>query len=153
VKYQSQKSSCGPAALSAALEAIGIERAESEMITLTGCSADGTHDEDMVRALRIVQQSEPAIAARPFQDNADVAILRLLRALDDGHPVIVAVCVDRPWDHYAVVVGRLGTGATIRLNVFDAGTSESFRSMSMSEFMPWWRGPKTERKPYYGIIV
>ena len=149
MKFQSQKSSCGPAALSAALEAIGIERTESELSTLCGSTADGTDHNQMLSALATVRKSESAVIGRGFQDKADVALLRLLRAIDDGHSVVVCVSTVDPWDHYACVVGRLGN----RIIAFDPGSAESMNSMTVDEFMSWWRGPKGERKPFYGILV
>lgn len=149
MKFQQQKASCGPAALSAALEAVGIERTEAELATLCKTGADGTDYKSMLLALSIVRQTETAVVGRHFQDTADVALLRLLRALDDGHAVVVCVSCEEPWDHYACVIGTLGK----RLICFDPGSAESMSSMTADEFMAWWRGPKGERKPFYGILV
>lgn len=149
MKFQSQKSSCGPAALSAALQAVGILRTEDELTHLAGTTTDGTEWEGMLKALRTVQKSAPQVVAKPFEDNAEVGILRLLRALDDGYAVVCIAMTEKPWDHYLTVVGRLGR----RLCIFDPGSSDAFSTAEVGEFMGRWRGPKGARKPYAGIIV
>lgn len=150
MKFQGQTYSCGPAALSAALQARGIVRSEDELALIAKTTNDGTHWAGMIKALRTVQKTEPGVSCRAFADRADVAMLRLRRAVDDGHAAVVVVCTDEPWDHYAAVVGSLGAD---RLCVFDPGSSDAFKTLTLGEFMPWWRGPKGVRKPYAGIIV
>lgn len=150
MKFQSQKSSCGPAALSAALQAVGVVRTEDELATVAKTTTQGGTDwRGMLNALRQVQKSHPEVAAKPFEDTEEVAVLRLLRALDDGYAVVVIGRTTKPWDHYMVVVGRLGK----RLCLFDPGSNDAFTTVEVGDFVERWRGPDGVRKPFAGIIV
>lgn len=146
MKFQTLKHSCGPAALSAALQAVGILRTEDELAHLAGTTTDGTGWDEMLTALLTVKKSEPILACVVFEEKVDVGLLRLLRALDDGHAVVLLV---DDWSHYATAVGRLGD----RVCIFDPGTSDSFSTMGLAHLTKWWRGPKGSRKPFCGIIV
>lgn len=149
MKFQGQTYSCGPAALSAALAAVGVVRSEDELAHLAKTTADGTRWEGMLRAVRTVRKTETGVVGKPFADRADVGLMRMLRAVDDGHSVVLVVCTTEPWDHYATIVGRLGQ----RLCVFDPGSSDAFSTVTVERLMPWWRGPGGVARPYCGLIV
>ncbi len=146
VKFQSRKSSCGPAALRNALEALGIERSEDELAALCKQTATGgTTGASLRKALGNI---EGVINARIDEARTDVAILRLLQALYDGRPVIV--CVEE-WGHWAVAVGVLGFGK--RVVCVDSGDNDLVRLRTTDEMADWWCGPDGVKRPYWGVVV
>jgi hypothetical protein len=154
MRFQGTWASCGPAALSAALEAVGVERTESELTIV--CKTDGvkgTNWENLIKACRTVGKSESGVGGSPFEESLRYAPLVLMRALEDGHAVVMIVCSDEPWDHYVAAVGLLGRGPSARVLCFDPGANEPFVSRTLPELLAWWRGPAGVRKPYCGLIV
>ena len=155
MKFQQQKASCGPAALAAALEMFGLIRTESELRRLAGTDHEGTEWVGLVDALEALREAPEGkdIIGVPFEDSADVACMRLLRALRSGHPVVACVSVDRPWDHYVAVVGTLGTEPNVKVLVFDPAGTEAVSAQDLDSFLLLWKGPPRERRQYAGIVV
>lgn len=128
-----------------ALLAIGIARSEEELETLTGMTpASGTSPRGILKALHAVlpEGQGPGVIN---ESRDDVALLKLLAALDTGHPVIC--CVDKD-DHWVAAVGTLGRAILL---VADSADTELILSYQPPDFLARWRGPG--RKPFYGIVV
>jgi len=146
MKFQSRKSSCGPAALGNALEALGIQRSEDELAALTKQTATGgTTGKALRTALGTI---EGVINAEINESRSDVAALRLLQSLYDGRPVIV--CVEK-WEHWSVAAGVLGFGQ--RIVCIDSGDNDLVRLRTIDEFVEWWRGPEGAKKAFWGVVV
>lgn len=146
MKFQSRKSSCGPAALANALEAVGIKRSEEELAALCKQTATGGTAGKALRSA--LSNMEGVINAEIHEARSDVAILRLLQSLYDGRPVIC--CVDT-WEHWAVAAGVLGFGK--RIVCIDSGDNDLVVMRTVDEFLDWWRGPEGATKLYWGVIV
>ena len=148
MRFQSNASSCGPAALRNALLCLGITRSEQELETLSGCSAaDGTSPKSVLKALRLIGQD--SALGIPWgvinESREDVALLRLIFALQSGHPVIMVVDND---EHWVVAFGLLGNTV---VHVVDSADSELVQHLNPSALMHRWHGQG--RKPFYGIVV
>lgn len=150
MRFQSSQANCGPAALRNALQCHGVERAEAELETLTGCSAaDGTSATGMIKALRLIAKDHPDIAPGVVHEGRDnVALLMLLETLRSGHVMILLV---DDWEHWVVAFGLLGGGKNIRVHVSDSANSELVEHHTPATIMARWKGQG--RKPYYGIVV
>ena len=152
MRFQSTQASCGPAALRNALLCHRIERSEAELELLTGCTApDGTSPKGIVKALSLVAKDAPSVSPSVLSEaRPDVAILRVIAALQAGHVVIL--CVDE-FEHWVVAFGLLGMGARIIVHVSDSADSEMVQHLTPDELLARWRGPEGTRKPYFGVIV
>lgn len=150
MRLQSTQANCGPACLRNALLCHGIVRSEQELEQLAGTTgSSGTSGKGLVRALLSISGEHPEV--RPgvvSEGRADVAILKLLAALDAGHVVIL--CADND-EHWILAFGTLGSGARIIVHVSDPAENEMVLHMRPDELMARWKGPG--RKPYYGVIV
>jgi hypothetical protein len=145
VRFQSTQSSCGPAALRTALLARRIVRSEDELAKLAGCTpADGTSPRGLLRALRLISQEHPAVTPGVLNERrADVAILRLTAALQNG--TVALLCVDQ-WSHWVTAFGLLGH----TVHVADSADNEMVLHYEPSEILTRWRGPGGG---FYGILV
>lgn len=143
MKFQTTKSSCGPAALGNALQALGIQRSEEELAALCKTTPQGTTARNLRGALATIEgvRNVAIEESRP-----DVAALRLMQAIYEGRPVIC--CVDG-WEHYAVAVGVLGFGK--RIVVVDSGDNDLVVVKTVDEFLDWWRGPG--KKSFWGVVL
>jgi hypothetical protein len=142
VRFQSTQASCGPAALRNALLCVGVTRTESELETLTGCTAsEGTTPKGLQTALQAIGRQGGTIS----EGRGDVAILRLLEALRNGRPVILLV---DHWDHWVVAFGLLGVSS---IHLVDSADTELVQTLTPEELIPRWEG--NGKRPYYGIIV
>ena len=150
MRLQSTQANCGPACLRNALLCHGITRSEQELESLCGTTgSDGTSGKGLIKALQSISGEHPQV--RPgllYEGRADVAILKLLAALDAGHVVIL--CADSN-EHWILAFGVLGSGARIIVHVSDPADNEMVLHMRPDELLARWRGPG--RKPYYGVIV
>lgn len=144
MKLQARKSSCGPAALSNALEALGLVRTEEELISLCGQTTDGTTEKGLRKAIDAIGGLNKVI----HEGRADVAMLFVLQALYEGRPVIV--CVD-DWQHWAVAAGTLGFGK--RIVCVDSGDNDLVRMRTLDEFVEWWAGPEAATRRWWGVVV
>lgn len=143
MRFQSTAANCGPAAVRNALMALGIARSEEEIETLTGTTAaDGTGPKGILRALHAILPTPPG---QINETREDVAILKLLAALNAGHPVVC--CVDQD-EHWVSAVGTLGGNILL---VADSADNELILSYSPTNFLARWAGPT--RKPYYGVVL
>lgn len=150
MRLQSTQASCGPACLRNALQCHGISRSEQELETLAGTTgAIGTSGRGLVNALRSIASEHPQVAPGVISEaRADVAILKLLAALDAGHVTIM--CVDSD-EHWVLAFGTLGSGARILVHVCDPAENEMIIHMRPEALLARWKG--LGRKPYYGVIV
>src|SRR5690349_22488064 len=101
MRYQSRKSSCGPASLANALEAIGITRTEDELSTLSKQDATGTSSINLRKAAEAVGVDTVVIA----EQRTETAGWALNSYVSSGSPGLLIVDND---DHWVAVVGRLG---------------------------------------------
>lgn len=144
MKFQSTRSSCGPASLRNALEARGLHRTEEELVELCKQGPEGTSPRNLRRAIAAVGGVNKEI----HESRPEVAILYLLQALYDGYPVIC--CVDE-WQHWAVAAGVLGFGK--RIVCVDSGDNNLVVMRTLDDFVEWWSGPDSATKRYYGVVV
>jgi ABC-type bacteriocin/lantibiotic exporter with double-glycine peptidase domain len=145
VRFQRTKSSCGPAALSNALECLGIRRSEDELAALCKQTPEGTTAKNLRKAIATIDGTRNGLID---EVRADVGLLRVLQSLYEGRPVIL--CVDS-WSHWAVAAGVLGFGK--RINCVDSGDNDLLRTRSLDEFIEWWRGPSEVARPFWGTVV
>jgi hypothetical protein len=108
----------------------------------------GTDWKNLVRAVRTIEGTRGMVIE---EAKHDVAMLRLLQALYEGRPVIVAVTSERPWDHYSVAGGVLGFGQ--KINCIDSGDNDLYRTRTIDEFVEWWKGPEGSKKPFWGVVL
>lgn len=148
MRFQRGKSSCGPAALANALECLGIRRSEDELVALCKQTPEGTSSANLVRAVATIEGTRRVVID---ESRADVGLLRVLQALYEGRPVILAVTSQQPWDHYAVAGGVLGFGQ--RINCIDSGDNDLYRTRTLDEFVEWWKGPDGAKRPFWGVVV
>lgn len=155
MNFQRKKFTCGPASASNALEALGHVRTEDELAQLMGTTPDGTSPKQMLKGLEALKESCHLVGPAPFQEaNAQTAFLKLLEALRLGRPVITCVKTEKPWDHWALVAGLLGSaGEQLRLVFVDSGSADLLYFYTPAQFIERWKGPDENRHPYYGIIV
>lgn len=143
MRYQSRKSSCGPAALRNALDLLGIERAEDELIKLCGTTAiDGTSPSQLLSALATISLSASEILLGRAVGN-EIAIAVLHRHVCQGRPLLLLV--DK-WEHWVVVAGLLGN----KLLVLDSADNEGTLIYNEQDLATRWLHP---RFGYYGISL
>lgn len=151
MRFQSNQSSCGPAALRNALLCIGIKRSEEELEKLTGMTpSDGTSAKGLLKALQAISKEHPEIDPAVIAENkGDIAILRLLEALRSGHPVIL---VTEGGSHWATAFGILGVaGEKLMIHVADSAEVELVLHFTPQELIKAWKSD--EKKAYYGVVV
>lgn len=100
MRYQSRKSSCGPASLANALEAVGIERTEDELAALSKQDAQGTSPVNLRKAAEAVGVETVNVS----EQRREVARWCLEYHLHNGHPGLIIVDND---DHWVAVIGHL----------------------------------------------
>ena len=142
---------CGPAALQNALRALGLFIRQEELVHLCGTTEDGTDEKGLIKALNRLP-----VDFYPIYDFKRLSALSSLDAsLSCGEPVII--CVD-DWDHWVVVIGKLGT----RYLIFDS-TNDSWNreeqgcwSVDADTLIKKWRCSDEHadgEAPFYGITV
>lgn len=140
--YQTNRASCGPAALSNALEALGIARTEAELITLTGQNANGTSPRQIIRAIKAIGEGTRGDVFKVSKP--DEAVVALWHCISErGRPVIL--CVDEH-EHWVACTGYLGQ----RFLVVDSAEVGLVFYYTGEELIERWEGPKGG---YYGIVV
>ena len=142
MRMQDTQANCGPAAMSNALAALGLDRPQNECEKLCKTTAiKGTSPAMLVRGLKAIEGIEPI----PFKEKRrDVALLRLDKALQMGRPVIICVANGT---HWVATVGRLGD----RYLVADSADQELVLSKSTGELAQWWAEKAVY--PYFGVIL
>lgn len=150
MRLQSTQASCGPACLRNALLCHGIIRSEQELEQLAGTTAaTGTSPEGLRKAIASITVEHPELQnTRLSEIRADVAILKLIAALQSGH--VVLMCVDS-YEHWVLAFGLLGGGAKIIVHVCDPDDNEMIIHYRTDALLQRWKGPG--KKPFYGIIV
>lgn len=140
MRFQSNKSSCGPAALHNALASLGIYRTEDELIKLCKQTTNGTSPKNLVAAIRTLggQIGEP----QTWKNAAEAGIGLFWHVVEGGRPVIL--CVDEI-EHWVVCVGRLGK----RFAVVDSADNRLVIYYTPEELCARWG---YEGK-FYGIVV
>lgn len=145
MRFQSNKSSCGPAALHNALTALGLSRTEDELIALTGQRPPGTSARGLVKAIKAVSDETNKLLGECVRwtslDSAQVGLWYYVS--ERGRPVIL--CVD-DFEHWVVCAGHLGT----RFAVVDSADNRMIIYYTASELAERWEGPNGG---YHGIIV
>lgn len=143
--YQSNRASCGPAALANALEALGIKRTEAELITLTGQTPDGTSPKQLLKALKAIGAADKSVTGEIFKaSNSSAATIGLWHCLvERGRPVIL--CVDSH-EHWVAAVGYVGP----RFVILDSAEVGLVFYYTDDELAERWIGPKGG---YYGVVV
>ena len=130
MRYQSRKSSCGPAALANALESIGIERTEDELGTLSKQSVDGTSSINLRKAAESIGVETFHIC----EQRSEVAAWALEYHLKSGNPALLVVDND---EHWIAVTGMLGD----RLIIVDSADNDLLVYYTMAKFLFRWCGP------------
>lgn len=128
MRYQSRKSSCGPASLANALEAIGIERTEDELATLSKQDATGTSSVNLRKAAEAVGV-ETINVAEQRKESAGWAISSFLRAGNSG-----LLVVDND-EHWVACVGMLGN----RYIIADSADNDLLLFYGLDELLTRWR--------------
>ncbi len=145
MRFQQNRSSCGPAALSNALEALGIHRTEDELIALSRQTPDGTSPRGIIKAIRSISDSTTPLKGLPVRwGKPEDAIVGLWwNVSEHGRPTIL--CVDA-FEHWVVCVGKLGK----RFSVVDSADNRLLLHYEPDALLRRWVGPAGG---YYGIVV
>lgn len=138
MKYQSRKSSCGPAALMNALEAIGIKRTEDELSILSKQSTTGTSQGNLEKALTSLGVEFDRINEK----RGNVAAWAIGFHLRSGNSVVIIV---DEFDHWISVVGILGD----RYILCDSADNDLILFYSEEELLTRWECSGR----FYGVIV
>ena len=139
MKYQSSKSSCGPASLSNALEALGIERTEDELATLSKQDTTGTTSINLRKAAEAVGVEVNNVVIQ----NAESAAWCVSYHMTAGHPGILVVDND---EHWVALVGHLN-GTYI---VADSADNDLLLFYSEEQLLERWRN---EHCKYNGFFL
>lgn len=123
MKLQDAKHSCGPTALSNALEAIGRPLEVSACAELCGTTVDGTDEHDLAKGMTLLGFSPRVVTSWPA----------LIGWLVSGVPAIA--CVDSD-EHWVAVIGNLRD----RLIVVDSASGELVKTYASDEWSRRWRG-------------
>lgn len=144
MRFQSNRSSCGPAALHNALAALGIARSEEELIALTKQTPDGTSARQLLSALRTINTPDSGLKALPtrWRSGDDAVVGLWWNIKEHGRPTIL--CVDE-LEHWVCAIGVLGQ----RFLVADSADNRLVISYKPQELLARWGAEDN----YYGIIV
>src|SRR5262245_12893608 len=108
MRYQSNRASCGPAALHNALASLGIHRTEDELVQLCKQTPDGTSARNLSKAIQSISTTELPLRGDAFgyKNNPEALVSLWYHVSYLGRPCILAV---DGWEHWVTVVGHLGT--------------------------------------------
>jgi ABC-type bacteriocin/lantibiotic exporter with double-glycine peptidase domain len=138
VKYQSRKSSCGPAALLNAVEPLGFARTEDELAILCKTTTDGgTTSSNLIAAVKSLGLNYTVVNEKRF----DVARLFLFEHLTNQGTAIL--CVDN-YEHWVTAVGISGLGHII----IDSADENLVLFWSRDQLRSRWASPK-----FYGLLI
>ena len=146
MRYQSNRASCGPAALHNALAALGINRSEDELIALCKQTAtEGTSPAKLIRAIKAISSPEAELIGEPFKRKsmADAWAGLWFLVAQRGRPAIL--CVDN-FDHWVACVGYFGD----RFMVVDSAEIGLLFYYDRDGLEKRWVGPTGG---YHAIIV
>jgi ABC-type bacteriocin/lantibiotic exporter with double-glycine peptidase domain len=141
MRFQSNRSACGPAALHNALASLGIDRSEDELIKLAGQTPNGTNATGLIRAAKSIPGADPRPVRWKDEDEAGIALWYYIS--ERGRPLIL--CVDA-FDHWVACTGHLGT----RFAVIDSADNALVLYYTHTELIKRWVGPKGG---YHGIVL
>lgn len=145
MRFQSNRSACGPAALHNALAALGVARSEDELIQLTGQRPSGTSAAGILRAIKTISEGvvPPLVGEAVMWRNKDEAVRGLWWYLTErGRPLIL--CVDN-FDHWVACTGYLG----YRFAVMDSADNRLAIYYDVAALVGRWE--KDGR--FYAIVV
>lgn len=136
MRHQSNRASCGPAALHNALAALGINRTEEELIVLCKQTANGTSPTKLVRAIKTLTTNEDPLIGEPkvWRKMEDAWVGLWFIVANRGRPAIL--CVDN-FDHWVACVGYLGG----RFMVVDSAELGLVFYYTRQELERRWEGP------------
>ena len=100
MRYQSRKSSCGPAALANALEAIGVVRSEDELGVLSKQDVNGTSSVNLRKAAEATGVETVLVN----EQRDEVAEWCINSHINAGHSGLLVVDND---EHWVAIIGRL----------------------------------------------
>ena len=130
MRYQSRKSSCGPAALANALESIGVVRTEDELGTLSKQSTEGTSSINLRKAVEAMGIEVLNVC----EQREEVAGWLLESQIRSGHPGVIVVDND---EHWVSVVGILGETYIVA----DSADNDLMMFYSLQSLLTRWKGP------------
>jgi ABC-type bacteriocin/lantibiotic exporter with double-glycine peptidase domain len=130
MRYQSRKSSCGPASLVNALEALGIGRSEDEIGALSKQDTNGTTSSNLRKAAEAVGVEVMNVC----EQREEVAGWLIESQIRSGHPGIIVVDND---EHWISVVGILGN----TFIVADPADNDLLLFYSLTGLLTRWRSP------------
>lgn len=144
MRFQTQKSHCGPAALVNALRCLDEVYEVGEVVQACRTTDDGTDPKNLRLAIRRLGFRDRRIL---FYNNEDAwhALRQALR----NWPVIL--CVDKE-KHWVTAIGKVGK----RINIFDPGRwgwnkkEHGILVLSRERLIKRWRTKKGE---FYGVVV
>lgn len=138
MRMQDTAANCGPAALSNALDAMGIKRSQDECAALCKTTAtEGTSPKKLLAAITAVGRKGIVIKER----RTSVALAFLEGALSRGRSVVL--CVDND-SHWVAAVGLLGD----RVLVADSADNDLVLSYDLAGLAKRWGEGR-----YYGIAL
>lgn len=143
MKYQSNRASCGPAALHNALAALGVSRSEDELIKLCGQNANGTSGAGIVKAIKALKLEGMTGEPIKFRHENDAMIGLWWYLTERGRPVIL--CVDK-FEHWVACTGYLG----YRFAVMDSADNRLAIYYTGNALAARWAGPKGQ---FHAIVV
>lgn len=139
MRMQDTAANCGPASLSNALKAVGIDKSQADCELMCKTTAtDGTGVKGLVRGIHVAGRNPVTLKAT----NRDHARLRLESELRLGHPVILSV---DNGSHWVAAIGLLGR----QFLIADPADNELVLSLSADQLQQRWLCGKT----YFGVIV
>jgi ABC-type bacteriocin/lantibiotic exporter with double-glycine peptidase domain len=127
---------CGPTALSNALLSVGRDIPPAACAELCGITPDGIGDEDLERAIELLD----------FTPTVVRSWYALRGALDAGAPVVCSVQEDRPYDHWVAAIGTLGE----LIVVADSLSYEVVKTYKRVDWLAMWSDGAEGR---YGVAL
>ena len=150
MKLQPDKFSCGVYAVMNAAICLGVRLTPKKVLKYSNTTKKGTSEVGVKNALlgNKLSYKEFTYKDSDLPLNKLKAIIELSSAIANGTPAIL--CVDK-WDHWIVVVGKIGTNYVIfdsdstRKNIKENGTYV----LTIEELTKRW----LFNDGYYGIVV
>ena len=140
--HQETPYSCGAAALSYALSAIGIEVDEEKLRELSKTTEEGADELQLGTALQELGVT--------YAENRTATFANLVSEVKAGHACLL--CVD-DWEHWVAIVGVLGSRVVFRdpTNTADNIDANTIHLLTESDLTARWRGPDDQL--YMMVIV
>lgn len=140
MRMQDTAANCGPASLSNALKAYGMDRSQAECEAACGTTAtDGTSHKQLIKGAKSFGCDTSLVKATSWE----FAWLQLDHYLrEQGRPVLL--CVDNA-SHWVTAIGKLGH----RVLIADPADNELVLSLQANQLKARWVNGKT----FYGIAI